>query len=433
MLSTVRVMRRCPGCSPSEARLRVELLAVDQAQRPCSLANQLEEAPSRGRSARCSWRGRDVMTIDAPSDFGVAARFDGEQVTLAVRGALEAPRLPVLGGLLEAVAASGCPSVVLDLTDMDSVDAAGLALIAGAASTLIASGGRLLIRSSSSVVAQVLDINWLSGLISWEFPAPDRHHLGPEQLGSPSATAPGGQVEVAHSLKAIAAIPANRDVVDGALRLVVALARATVGGADGASVTLRREGRLATVAASDQTILDMDADQYATGEGPCIDAAVAGRWFHAESLEQETRWPAFTPKARDLGISAILSSPLLARDQPVGALNIYSRTATAFAAEDQALAGLLASEASAILMHAGLDVTEDQMHGRLHDALRSREIIAEAQGVIMEREDISEKEAFDMMRRSSMSSGKPLLDGATDVVDSTRRRLREIELGEERD
>jgi anti-anti-sigma factor len=373
------------------------------------------------------------MTIDDHlSDFGVGARFEGEQAILAVRGALDQSRLPVLGALLEAVTASGCPSVVLDLSDMHSVDAAGLALIAGAASTLIASGGRLLIRSSSSVVAQVLDIDWLSGLISWEFPTADRHHLGPEQLSDPVGPT-GGSGEVAQSLEAIAAIPANRDVVDGALQLVVALARATVGGADGASVTLRRQGRLATVAASDQTILDMDADQYATGEGPCIDAAVAGRWFHAESLDRETRWPAFTPKARALGISAILSSPLLARDRPVGALNIYSRTATAFAAEDQALAALLATEASAVLAHAGLDVTDDQAQGRIHDALRSREIIAEAQGVIMEREEMTEKQAFDMMRRSSMSTGQPLLDGATDVVDSTQRRLRDIELGEDRD
>jgi hypothetical protein len=279
----------------------------------------------------------------------------------------------------------------------------------------------------------VLDVNWLSGLISWEFPTPDRIHLGPEQAGSPSA-APVSAVplEITLNLTAVAAIPANREVVDGALRLVVALARATVGGADGASVSLRRGGHLATVAATDQTILDMDADQYATGEGPCIDASVAGRWFHAESLDQETRWPTFTPKARELGISAILSSPLLAQDRPVGALNIYSRTATAFAAEEQALAALLATEASALLAHAGLGVTDDQMTIRLQDALRSREIIAEAKGVIMEREDISEKEAFDMMRRSSRSSNQPLRDGARDVVDSTQRHRQDLESGDHR-
>src|ERR1700682_822893 len=101
---------------------------------------------------------------------------------------------------------------------------------------------------------------------------------------------------------------------------------------EGISVSLQRNEVLSTVAASDQTILEMDADQYATGEGPCVDASVEGRWFHVESLEREERWPAFAPKARQLGIRAILSSPLVVEDRPIGALNIYSRTTGAFTA-----------------------------------------------------------------------------------------------------
>jgi anti-anti-sigma factor len=368
--------------------------------------------------------GREAMNLDdRPPGFGVGARFEGDQAVLDVRGEVDVLSVPTLAVLFDAVVTSGYPSVVLDLCDMESIDAAGLAVIAGAASTLIASGGRLTIRSPSTLVAQVLDINWLSGLISWEFPAPDPDRLGPEQV-SPAPATPLGAASpdvAAFDLRAVASVPANRDVVDSALQLVVALARATVGGADGASVTLRRRGRLATVAASDQTVLEMDADQYATGEGPCVDASIAGRWFHAESLDQETRWPAFTPKARALGISAILSSPLLAGDRPVGALNIYSRTATAFAAKEQELAAVFATEASNILNHAGLEVTDDQLTDRLQGALRTREIIAEAQGVIMERQDIGEKEAFDVMRRSSRSSDRPLRQEAIDVVDSTHR------------
>lgn len=74
------------------------------------------------------------------------------------------------------------------------------------------------------------------------------------------------------------------------------------------------------MAASDQTNADMDGDQYTTGEGPCVDASEQGRWFHAKSLDTETRWPSFTPKAHGLGMHAILSSPLLVAERPVGAL-----------------------------------------------------------------------------------------------------------------
>jgi len=86
--------------------------------------------------------------------------------------------------------------------------------------------------------------------------------------------------------------------------------------------------------------------------GPCVDASIEGRWFHAQSLEEETRWPAFTPRARALG-SAPYSLPPPGRGPTGGALNIYSRTAAAFGAKEQELASVFATEASNILSDAG--------------------------------------------------------------------------------
>jgi anti-anti-sigma factor len=354
------------------------------------------------------------------ADFGVVAHFGNDQAVLDVRGDVDALSAPVLGAFFDAVMASGYSTVLLDMSEMGSIDASGVALTAGVAGTLAASGGRLTIRSSLNEIARVLDLTWLAGLVSLELPQSRREHLGPEGRSPVLVSSATEQLSRREPVaSAVTSIPANEDVIDATLGLVVALARATVRGADGASVTLRRHGVLATVAASDQTILAMDTEQYATGEGPCVDASVAGRWFHAESLDTETRWPAFTPKARSLGISAILSSPLLARERPIGALNIYSRSSTAFAVEEQELAGLLATGASNVLTVAGADVGDDQLASRVQGALRTREIIAEAQGVIMEREDIGEIEAFDVLRRSSRESGRPLREGAREVVDST--------------
>jgi hypothetical protein len=165
----------------------------------------------------------------------------------------------------------------------------------------------------------------------------------------------------------------------------------------------------------------MDAEQYATGEGPCVDASVQGRWFHVESLDQETRWPAFIPRARQLGINAILSTPLLAEARPVGALNIYSRTRAAFSATEQELASTFATEASVILRGTGVDISADQLSGRIGEALRARQVIAQAQGVLMEREGISEEDAYTRLRVSSQRTDGPLLEQAVDVVGSTRR------------
>jgi hypothetical protein len=45
----------------------------------------------------------------------------------------------------------------------------------------------------------------------------------------------------------------------------------------------------------------------------------------------------------------------------------------------------------------------------------------------MEREDIGDAEAFDIMRRSSRRSGKPLRDEAVDMLDSTHKRGPDVE------
>jgi GAF domain-containing protein len=138
------------------------------------------------------------------------------------------------------------------------------------------------------------------------------------------------------------------EVVDGALRLAIALAAATVAGADGVSVSLQRYGRLVTVAAGDPAITDMDAEQYANGEGPCVDASLEGRWAHLQSVDERHRWPALVRKARARGINAILCSPLFASGRPIEALNVYSRTAGAFGAEEQELASQVADKAAAL-------------------------------------------------------------------------------------
>jgi len=363
--------------------------------------------------------------VTAPSPFltgfSAEASIFEEQAVLAVFGEIDVANAPELDALLEAVTLGAHVRVVLDLAELSFIDAAGLRVIADRAGRFELLGGSLTIRSPSAMVLRLLDITGWSEQVRVESPRPVSIRLGPEQRVDASE-APV-RAAIYDQLKMITAISCDDEVVDRALNLVVALAGATVGGADGVSVSLRRHGRLSTVAASDQTILDMDAIQYATGEGPCVDASVEGRWFHIESLEEEHRWPSFTPGAQGLGINAILSSPLLPRGTAVGALNIYSRRTGAFGPNDQRLASTIATEASVILSHAELDATDEQMVNRFQEALRTREVIAQAQGVIMERDGVSEDDSFDALRQFSVWNGRPLFERAHEVVASTWRPL----------
>jgi len=368
-----------------------------------------------------------IAPKDPLGQFGVTVGYLNERAVLTVHGEVDRLNAPELGSILDAVIEHH-RSVVLNLAESEFMNGWGLGVVAARASRLRRSGGTLTICSPSAMVLRMLDITGVAELVLVEYPDPLCHRLGAEQPiktdGAPVGTKPPVLA------RRITAFPADTDVVDGTLRLVVALARVTVGGADGVSVSLRRHGRLATVAASDQTISDMDASQYATGEGPCVDASLDGRWFHAESLNTETRWPAFTPRAQALGINAILSSPLLAEDRPVGALNIYSRTAMAFAPEDQELASVFAAEASLVLTGAGVDVTDGQLSNRRNEVLETRRLIAQAEGVIMEREGVEADAAFSMLCDSSRRSNRPFRERAEDVVASTKRSQLDPELGQ---
>lgn len=352
----------------------------------------------------------------------ISASFGAEQTVLRLRGEVDVHTAPELGAFFEAALASGYSSIVLDLSDLEFVDAAALGVIVNAWHHLAGAGGQLAIRSPSVRVSRILEHSELAKVAGLGKAGLSLGQVGLERpLQPPMPAVRSGSDALTKQLSTLAALPAADDVVDGALRLVVALALATVGCADGVSVSLRRHGRLATVAASNQTVLDMDAGQYATGEGPCVDASIEGSGFHVESLNTETRWPAFIPRATALGINSILSSPLLAHDQPVGALNIYSRVAAAFAPKDQLVAAMLATEASIILSDAGVEVTNDQWANRLQQALRSRQIIDQAQGVIMERNGVSADDAYTLLRRLSLETTRPLLERAEDIVASTRQ------------
>jgi len=361
------------------------------------------------------------MTREAP-EFEAVTHFEGSEATIVLSGSVENAAAFALSATLDAAIDRHPTSMVLDLAKLEFMGAAGLVAIANAESRLAASDVVLRVQSPSSLVKRLLAIMEQAETARRERSLPEHAHLGPEQQVEATWSSQRFSSSLGtKDLRRVTAMPADPDVIDGALRLVVELAQSSIAGADGVSVSLMRNGVLSTVAASDQTIMAMDVDQYTTGEGPCVDASFKGHWFHAESLDTEVRWPMFTPRARTLGIKAILSSPLRALEEPVGALNIYSREAESFEVKDQELAALFAEKASLILSDARAGVSDTQMALRFQGALRSREVVSLARGVIMEREGVNAEAAFNTLLRQSLSQGVPLGEHASSVVRSAFR------------
>lgn len=204
------------------------------------------------------------------------------------------------------------------------------------------------------------------------------------------------------------ALTATEDFEDTAEHLIQYAVK-SLGASFGGITMLRARGRLETVGATDDKVLVADRAQYELREGPCIEAAQESRSSVSGSVGSDPRWPRWGPEVAAMGISSVLSADMHGRGARIGALNLYSLTADAFSPEDVELATILADQSAALM--AALSSEEG-----LREALHTRMLIGQAQGILMERFDIDADRAFAVLRRFSQDSNVRLREIADQIV-----------------
>jgi len=205
--------------------------------------------------------------------------------------------------------------------------------------------------------------------------------------------------------------------VDDTLALVLSLAETVIEGCDYAGIFVSDDGVVTTPLRTDPIVIEIDALQHSYGEGPCLDALVQNEMFYAEDLTDDPRWPYFGPPATQAGIRSVLVLPLIA-DGPPTALNLYAKLPRAFGAIDRAWGLLLASFAGVAIGAARIHRDDERLAANLQDALASREIIGQAQGILMERERITADQAFEVLRRASQHLNIKLREVAQTLIDT---------------
>lgn len=183
------------------------------------------------------------------------------------------------------------------------------------------------------------------------------------------------------------------------LEQIVTWAVATIDGCDAAGIFLVENEQVATAASSDPVVLELDRLQVATHQGPCLDAVSATGTVYADDLATDVRWSRFAPAAVEAGIRSTLAIRLAARR--ASALNLYARLPRAFGATDRAKGLIFATLAGIAIDAAEQRASDDERAENLLTALRTRELIGQAQGILMERERITADQAFDVLRRAS--------------------------------
>jgi len=217
----------------------------------------------------------------------------------------------------------------------------------------------------------------------------------------------------------------SEETVNTAVGLVTALATDAIPGAVGAGVTLVDErGGKTTSGASGPVVEKADSMQYELDEGPCLTAWAQRALVRLDDVGSDRRWPRWCRAVDPLGLRAALSVPLVAGDRALGAVKVYARLPGAFDRQAEHLLVMFAAQAAILLANVQSVDSARRLSDGLKDALRSRDVIATAKGILMAREGIAEELAFAVLVAGAQREHKTLRDAAQAVVGSTVRRGR---------
>jgi hypothetical protein len=185
-----------------------------------------------------------------------------------------------------------------------------------------------------------------------------------------------------------------------------------------ASITIKHaDGRLDTVAPTHDFLCEVDAAQYELQEGPCYEAAVEAAHVTAPHLAEDDRWPRYAREAVSAGIQAQAGIRLFDAKASNGALNLYADHPGAFQDLD-ALTELFSHQAAMALDYA-------RHISQLEEAVRSRQLIGQAVGVVMERYDLDDARSFGFLVRLSSTQNVKLRLVAERLVEEVKERSRQ--------
>jgi GAF domain-containing protein len=206
--------------------------------------------------------------------------------------------------------------------------------------------------------------------------------------------------------------------MDKLLQTVAEVARGVLPGDSEVSVSLVADHWPSTVVFTARLALACDERQYRRGDGPCLHAASTGELVEIADMRAETRWRDYVVEAVDRGVGSSLSVPLVCGQPVTGALNVYAREPHAFDPQSRTVATRFAPYAAVALanMHAYQHARD--MADNLEAALRSRAVIDQAKGILMERHKLTANQAFEVLALRSVRTHTTVRDVAERLVDT---------------
>ena len=213
---------------------------------------------------------------------------------------------------------------------------------------------------------------------------------------------PSTDQELLERIGAVGRELAEADSLQQTLQRIVELGEGMLEQCDGVSLMLiGRSGHIDTPAFTSRVAYESDMAQYATGQGPCLDAMAEHATIVLDDLESDDRWPAYRARALELGVRSMISFRLFVTDDSMGALDMYARQPHAFDRRSQLLGQVFAAQASVALKAARIEAG-------LQTAMRSRDVIGQAKGIVMARRKVTAEMAFELLKQLSQDRNQKL-------------------------
>jgi hypothetical protein len=172
---------------------------------------------------------------------------------------------------------------------------------------------------------------------------------------------------------------------------------------------LRTNGRPRRLAATSSVLVQLDEVEARGNQGPGLAPVADGAVINVADTRGDHLWPEWSSAAaeRDILSACFLGMPPL-RGRAV-ALQLFSRRTAAFAPEN--LSGF-----AAVAKVAGMGLRQVDRLANLEEAMATRDLIGQAQGILMERYELNSDQAMHYLRRSSQEANAKVRDIAQELV-----------------
>ncbi|HTZ94305.1 MAG TPA: ANTAR domain-containing protein [Streptosporangiaceae bacterium] len=203
------------------------------------------------------------------------------------------------------------------------------------------------------------------------------------------------------------------------LSQLTALAASQVPGCAAATVTIWRDGELASQASSHPEPSRLVAVQVSSGRGPLIDAITGGGPASCPDTLTETRWPEFAAAALRLGVRSAVT--LSHNGAVVITLSLFGLRPRAFETDQLQLAELLVAYGGALVGAVSDYDDSRRVAVQLRDAADARAVVDQAKGILMHALGCTADQALERMREVSQRSNLRATEVARRVIDAHAR------------